>query len=164
MLRNVELGDFRVSLGGLAAGSYVKSIRRGQADVLRDGLHIAGPATPTDDPLEIFIGANAGILTGRVLNDAGAPAPNVTVALVPNPQRRSRLDLYQSVSTDANGAFRFQGIVPDEYKLFAWEEIIAGAWVDSDVLAPYENRGHVVTVGHGSNAPQELKMIPWRNP
>ena len=161
MLREASLGNFRVSVSGLAQGSYVKSIRKGQVDVLRDGLRILGPANPADEPLEIAIGANAGVLTGRVLNDAGVAVPNVTVALVPNLQLRSRAELYQSVSTDTNGAFRFQGIVPDEYTLFAWEEVTTGAWHDAEFLRPYESRGVGVNVGPGSNPPQTLRMIPW---
>jgi hypothetical protein len=161
MLRGAALGNYRVSVAGLTPGSYVKSIRRGQVDVLRDGLRIAGAGTPTDDPLEIAIGANAGVLTGRVLNDAGVAVPNVTVALVPNPQRRTRMDLYQSVSTDSNGAFRLQGIVPDEYKLFAWEDVTAGAWHDADYLRPFENRGLSINVRPGSNPPQDTQLIPW---
>jgi hypothetical protein len=161
MLRSVSLGDYRMGVSGLAQGSYIKSIHRGLIDVLRDGLRVSGPA---DDPIEIVIGANAGVLTGHVVNDSGSPVPNVTVALVPSPQRRSRVDLYQSVSTDANGAFKFQGIVPDDYKLFSWEDIVQGAWHDQDFLNPYENRGLAVTVDPGANAPQELKVIPWTNP
>jgi hypothetical protein len=163
MLREASLGNFRVSVSGLAQGSYVKSIRKGQVDVLRDGLRIAGPANPADEPLEIAVGADAGAVTGRVLNDAGVAVPNVTVALVPNPQLRSRVELYQSVSTDTNGAFRFQGIVPDEYTLFAWEEVTTGAWHDADFLRPYVSRGVVVNVGPGSNPPQTLRVIPWSN-
>jgi protocatechuate 3,4-dioxygenase beta subunit len=163
MLTGANLGNFRVSVSGLTQGSYVKSIRKGQVDVLRDGLGITGSANPADEPLEIAIGANAGSFTGRVLNDAGLPVPNVTVALVPNPQLRSRMELYQSVSTDTTGAFRFQGIVPDEYTLFAWEEVTTGAWHDAEFLRPYESRGVVVSVGSSSNPPQTLRMIPWSN-
>jgi len=161
MLRNVSLGEYRVSVYGLTAGSYVKSIRRGQTDVLRDGLRILGPVNPSDPPLDIVIGASAGVLSGRVLNDAGGPASNVTVVLVPNFQDRSRADLYQSTSTDANGNFRFQGVIPEEYKLFSWEEVTSGAWYDADFLRPFENRGLAVTVINGANPPQEVKVIPW---
>jgi hypothetical protein len=161
LLRGISLGEYRVSVSGLTPGSYVKSIRRGQADVLRDGLRILGAVDPSDPPLEVVIGANAGVLTGRVVNNVGAPVPNATIALVPNLQYRSRLELYQSVSTDMNGAFRFQGIVPEEYKLFAWEEVTTGAWHDAEFIRPIESRGLAVKVVQGSNAPQEVKVIPW---
>jgi protocatechuate 3,4-dioxygenase beta subunit len=161
VLRNVSLGEYRVNVAGLTQGSYVKSIRRGQTDVMRDGLRLLGAANPSDPPLDITIGANAGVLPGRVVNDAGAPMPNVTVVLVPSFQYRSRLDLYQSASTDINGTFRFQGIVPDEYKLFSWEEVTTGAWHDADFLRPVESRGLAVTVGNGANPPQDVKVIPW---
>jgi hypothetical protein len=165
VMRGISLGDYRVSIDGLAPGAYVKSIRRGQTDVLRDGLSIARAATPGDDPpLEIAIGANAGVLMGRVLDDAGEPAPNVTVALVPSTAKRSRIDLYKNVSTDMTGNFRFQGIAPDEYKLFSWEEVVTGAWHDPDFIRGHEHRGVTVTVGQGANAPRELKVIPWTTP
>jgi hypothetical protein len=40
LLRGISLGEYRVSVSGLTPGSYVKSIRRGQADILRDGFRI----------------------------------------------------------------------------------------------------------------------------
>jgi hypothetical protein len=160
LIRGAPLGDYRINVDGLIPGAYVKSIRRGQVDVLRDGLSISRAATPTDEPLEIAIGANAGVLTGRVLDDAGEPAPNVTVALVPSSVKRARIDLYKNVSTDNTGRFRFQGIAPDEYKLFSWEEVLNGAWHDPDFIRGHEIRGVTVTIGAGTNPPQELKVIP----
>jgi hypothetical protein len=50
-------------------------------------------------------------------------------------------------------------IAPGEYKMFAWETVPDGAWMDANFLEFYEGRGQTIVVG--SNTPDiELKLIP----
>src|SRR4030095_6677431 len=81
VLRNVSFGDYRVTVAGLPAGAYLKSIRQGNRDVLRDGVSIPGAV---ENPLEIILGKNGGQLEGRVINRAKEPEGNVPVVLVPS--------------------------------------------------------------------------------
>jgi hypothetical protein len=155
-LRSVAFGDYRVSIAGLPAGAYLKSIRLGNRDVLRDGFSVLGPM---ENPLEIILGKTGGQLEGRVINRAKEPERNVPVVLVP--VNRTRKDLYQKKSTDLNGRFKFDGIMPGQYKIFAWEDVIAGAWQDQEFLRTYETRGVTVDVAVGNRATAEVEVIPW---
>jgi Carboxypeptidase regulatory-like domain len=156
VLRYVSFGDYRVTLAGLPSGAYLKSIRQGNTDVLRDGISILGAV---ENPLEIILGKNGGQLEGRVINRARESEGNVPVVLVPS--NRARRDLYQKKSTDVNGRFKFDGIMPGQYKVFAWEDVIPGAWQDPEFLRTYETRGVTVDVAMRNPATAEVEVIPW---
>ena len=160
VLRAVPFGEYSVKITGIPQGSYVKSITMGQSDVLMEGIRVTGAVT---NRLEIVLATDSGALTGRALDAKQEPTPNVTAVLVPDPARRYRLDLFQDVSTDANGRFRFQSVVPGEYKLFAWEDVATGAWQDPEFLRTRENLGTPIQIIPGSNQPADVKVIPWSN-
>jgi protocatechuate 3,4-dioxygenase beta subunit len=156
-LEGVAPGDFRVNVQQLPAGSYIKSMRLGNADVLNDGLHLTGPAQGL---LEIVIGANAGNVEGSVSNVGQQAVPSATVVLVPDPRFRRRSDLYKVVTTDNSGRFRMTGVRPGDYKLFAWENIESGAWQDPAFIAAYENAGRPIHVYEGSSENLQLQVMP----
>jgi uncharacterized GH25 family protein len=164
-------GDFRVlvsplinpfswipqSLGEPLGSIYVKSIRFGSADVLREGLRL--DSHNPDQRLQIVL-ATGGRLEGVVANDRGEPIPNAKVALIPDFSSRNREDLYRNSVTDASGKFRIQGIAAGDYRVLAWEEIADGAWQDADVLREVENRGKTVRIGDSGQSAVELVVIP----
>jgi 5-hydroxyisourate hydrolase-like protein (transthyretin family) len=171
-LQSIFPGDFRVQVSPLInpfswsppptpaepVGSiFVKGIRYGNTDVLRDGLRLESH-TP-DQRLQIIL-ATGGRLEGIATNDRGEPMANVKVALVPDFAYRTRDDLYRNATTDSSGKFRIQGIAGGDYKVLAWEEIADGAWQDADILREVENRGKSVRVSEGEQAAVELVAIP----
>jgi protocatechuate 3,4-dioxygenase beta subunit len=156
LLWNVPFGEYRTSVAGLPQGAYLKSIRQGGTDVLRDGLRVLGAV---ENPIEIVLSKMGGRLEGRVLNRDKQPEKNVPVVLVP--ANRSRKDLFQKTSSDANGRFKFDGILPDQYKVFAWEDVVAGAWQDPDFLRAFEPRGVTVNILIGTPVMTEVELIPW---
>jgi hypothetical protein len=112
-----------------------------------------------ENPIEIVLGRTGGRLEGRVSNRDKQPEKNVPVVLVP--ANRSRKDLFQKTSTDANGRFKFDGILPDQYKVFAWEDVVTGAWQDPDFLRTFEPRGVTVDISNGKPVTTEVEIIPW---
>jgi protocatechuate 3,4-dioxygenase beta subunit len=168
-IQSATPGDYRVNLtpiltnGPTAAApaslqnAYVKSIRLGDTDILRDGLHLG--SEPPIEPLIILLGTNPGSLSGSVVNDNRQPASEVTVTLVPDADQRLRADLYRSTATDAMGKFKFERIPPGSYKLFAWEET-DGAWQDPQFIRLYEDIGKSVIVGDGASLESSLTLIP----
>jgi hypothetical protein len=135
---------------------YVKSIRFGGNDVLNDGLHLSGP---TSEILEIDLSTQAAALQGTVVDAKGAPAANVVAVLVPEPPLRHRPDLYRATRSDASGAFRIDRIPAGTYRLFAWENIIDGAWRDAEVIREYESRGTLVQIKDGETSNASLLLI-----
>jgi 5-hydroxyisourate hydrolase-like protein (transthyretin family) len=159
LLPGVPLGDYRINVAGLPPGSYVESIRSGNTDLLLEKLRIAGSL---ENPVEIVLGTDTGTLSGAVHNDRREPTPNVTIVLVPNGQQRSRIDLYKNVATDSSGRFRFEGVAPGEYKLFAWEDVVNGAWHDPDFMAGQEVFGTPARAAQGASETFDIEVIPWR--
>jgi hypothetical protein len=66
------------------------------------------------------------------------------------------------LQADATGKFNMDGIAPGDYKLFAWEAVPNGAWMNAEFLARYEGRGVAVSVTPTGSTPAkpELKVIP----
>ena len=142
------LGDSRVSVAGVPAETYIKSIRLGSFDVMTDGLHLAASA---ENPLEVVMGTDGGTITGLVVVDQREPQPNAVVALVPDlPAQRRRPEYYQTANTDFKGNFQFQNIPPGNYKVFAWEFAQPDSWQNTDFIRAYEEFGKPIRVDERS--------------
>jgi hypothetical protein len=122
---------------------YVKSIRLGERDVLNDGLHLASSTT---EILEIQLSTHAAELEGIVTDSKGVPAANVVAVLAPDAPLRGRPDLYKVARTDEAGRFAVDRIPEGSYQIFAWENIIDGAWRDPDVIREFESRGTAIRI------------------
>jgi len=160
MMRSVSAGEYTVKISGMPPSVYVKSMTMARTDVLADGLRVT---TGMLNPLEVVLADDSGSISGRAFDQNRQAAPNVTAVLVPDPARRSRMDFFRNAATDGGGRFRFQGIAPGEYKLFAFEDVADGAWFDAEFLRTREDLGSTVRIGSGNNDPVELKVIPWNN-
>jgi len=161
-------GDFRTGVfymgmttnGGsinLPTGTYLKSLRLGTRDVLAEGLHLE--SRPPEE-LEVTIGtSNAGV-TGSVVTIKNEAVPNSVVVLVPDPLRRYRSDLYRAVASDTSGRFEFKGVPPGDYKLFAWDDVQSGVWLDPEFLKGYESLGTPMRITELSRENRQLTVIP----
>jgi hypothetical protein len=155
--RGIPASSYQMRVQGLPDNGYVKSIRLGDTNVLSDGLRV--DRTP-DNPVEIVVGLNAGAVAGRVAGGIAQSPAGIRVALVPNAPNRQRADLYRNTSTDASGGFRFAGLTPGDYKLFAWEDVEDGAWQDPDFIKKYEDRGKPLRIEEGITENTQVTVIP----
>lgn len=156
-LDNVSLGSFRVHVSGLPDGYWVRSVKMGEQEVKESGIDLShGPA----GPIALTIAPNAGQINGTVLNEKQQPAAGSTVVLVPEPKLRDRDDAYKVSTADQYGSFSLKNIEPGEYKLFAWEEVDYGAYMDPEFLKPLEDRSQSVTIQEGSRETVQLSTIP----
>lgn len=153
----VATGDYRLNLAPPQPGVYLKSVLLGNVDVLNNGLRINGQPEGT---MEIVLAGNVASVQGRVIDDSGQPAREVTVALVPDPAYRRRNDLFKTAVTDAAGIFQLSDLAPGDYKIFAWEDVEAGAWLDPAFLRTQEDRGRPVRVAEGSR--QSVDVVVGR--
>ena len=139
-------------------GAYVKSMRLGDVDVFTGGLRLE---RQPDMPLDIVIGANPGSLQGQVLNDRREPSVGAVITVFANEpaDRLYRTDMYRVSSTDTAGRFQLQGLRPGDYRVFAWENIEKGTWIDSTFLRQYEERGVTVHIDEGQSLTGNLAVI-----
>ena len=147
--------NYRVNLLGLPDGFYIKSIRSASVDVVLHGLDLSAGAA---SPVTIVLGPNAGQLTGTVLDPKTQKAvPAVIVVAVPQEKERRELEsFYKTANTDQAGHFSFKNLIPGDYKVFCWEDVPFGSWMDPEFLAAHESRGEAVSVQEGS--PQSIQV------
>ena len=155
-LTNVIPDAYLVSVSNTPQGYYVKSVRVGNADALTSGFEISGATS-----IEIVLHANAGTVSGLVLNpETVKAAVSATVALVPQePERAGLSAFYKTGSTDQYGQFTMQNVSPGEYKLFAWDVVESGAYMDPEFIRPLASQGQSVSIREGSQQTVQLTMI-----
>lgn len=161
-IADVSPGPYDVHVFPLPSGFYVKSIRSGDTDVRHDGIDVAGaPAR-----LEIVLSPKAGQLTGTVKDPAtGQPAADAQVVLIPrSPARGPLFDVYKVELSDHAGRFSFHNLAPGEYKVFAWEDIEMGAYMDPEFMKPVESKGEAVTIREGTDTSVQVQLIPAESP
>src|SRR5262249_35348026 len=140
-------------------GMYVKAMRAGELDLLAEGLDLS---KGTAASLEILIGQHAPVVTGSVQDpNTGQPAPGATVVLIPQEkERRDQDTYYRQIATDQHGAYTMKNVPPGEYKVFAWEDLEPGAYMDPDFMKPIEGKGESVSLRESDQKTVPLTMIP----
>jgi hypothetical protein len=158
-LAGVTPGTYRLSVTGLPRNTYVKSARLGGVDILNGGLRI--DSSPNGS-LDIVVGNSPGIVDATVVDERQMPVPAVTVALVPTGTQEKRYDVYRNATSDASGRIHLEGVVPGDYRIYAWESVENGAWTDPDFMRAYQNNGASIRVTEGGSASAEVRLIPYK--
>jgi hypothetical protein len=156
-IENVGPERYRIVVFSLPPGVWLKSIRAGDQEVLESGIDVSAG---TPGPVEITLGIGVGQISGGVQDAKQQPASGSMVTLLPDPMKEERNDLYRVTSTDQNGQFTVQGIAPGEYKLFAWEDVDPGSYMDAEFLKTHESRARKVTIKANGQEQVTLNQIP----
>jgi protocatechuate 3,4-dioxygenase beta subunit len=153
----VNTDRYMLSVTGLPDGYYMKSVTAGGSDLTASGVDINGASVV----LDVLVSPNAGAVEGAI-NDprTDKPFPGATVVLIPRTVERS--DLYQRTTTDQEGHFRVRNVVPGEYKVYAWEDVPAWAWMDPDFMRTMSGKGDAITVTEGAVQQVQGKLIVER--
>jgi protocatechuate 3,4-dioxygenase beta subunit len=154
--RDVPEGSYRLKVTPLPDGYYLKPGGEGDADADVKVGRNHGAA------VELTLSSGAGRVTGTV-SKSDQPFPNAIVVLIPDAPRRGQPRFYRQAKTDANGKFTIASVTPGDYKLFAWEEVDRGAYLDPDFLQSYEDSGQSVKVEEGGSSNVQLELIPTNN-
>jgi hypothetical protein len=155
----VTAGTYRVTVAGQPRNTYVKTARFAGVDILNNGLRIDG------DPrgqLDIVLGSTPGSLDVVALDEKQMPESGVTLALVPDQPLVKRIDMYRNATSDASGKVHWDGVIPGEYKIFAWEDVESGAWADPEFMRNFEDRGTSVRIDDRGRATVNAKVIPYK--
>jgi hypothetical protein len=143
---------------GFPDGFYLKSVRAGETEVLETGLDLTHGLP---GPVTLVFGTDAGQVDGIVLNAKQQPAQVGTVVLIPKDEKqRQRRQLYKTATTDQYGRYTIKNVDPGEYKIYAWEDVEYGAYMDPDFVKPVEDRGQSVSVRPSGKESAQLKLIP----
>jgi protocatechuate 3,4-dioxygenase beta subunit len=151
-------GRYRVSLNRLQQ-LYIKSVRWGLTDVTDTTFDLLS-GVPANTQLSIVLGADAGELTGTVLNANSEPVADAVVTLLPSAEQRRSRSFFKTANTDSSGHFTFRGIAPGSYKVFAWDDADPNVVLyDAEFLRPYEGGGQNLEIQSNGKHTVELKLI-----
>jgi len=142
---------YEINLVGTHPGTYVKSIRLGDAEA--PDLHI-DLTKASGGPLTVVLATDVGEVEGSVKKANGDAAARVRVTLI-----AGRLDRSKSGFTDDQGKFHLKNVAPGEYKAFAWEDAPAGAPQDPDFRKPYEKQSTALKLDPNGHQTLELTTI-----
>jgi hypothetical protein len=147
--------EYRAIVQGVPAGFYAKEASFGGADALR-GLRIEDGEV---NVLNVVISPNVAVVEGTLRNERSEIMPGSMAVLVPE-RDRDRTELYQRAIADLEGRFRFPGVAPGNYKLFAWEALEPNAYFDPEVLRPVEQRGRAIQLAESARQSVDLVVSP----
>jgi len=143
---NLSVGEYRVFVSPILSQQssetvpqnlrnlYVKSLRLDGVDVLNSPLHLERQPEGT---LEIVLGVTSGTISGLVSSESQSPVARATVVLVPKTPSSYRRDMYRVVRSDDVGRFRFSDLVPGDYRILAFDDVEADAWLNPEFLKLY---------------------------
>ena len=157
MFHDVPEGTYHVKVLPLPDGFYLKP--SGEGDAIEAGVKVGRNHAAA---VELTLSTGAGRVTGTVAKDQ-QPSAGATVVLVPDGARRGQPRYYRQALADSGGRFTISSVAPGDYKLFAWEEIERGMYLDQDFLQSYEDSGKPVHVEEGATLNVQLDLIPASN-
>jgi hypothetical protein len=150
-------GDYKVRVFGLPPNAYVADIRQAGESIYAPGLRVSSAAP---EPIEVAVGLDGGAIEGDVVRSDQRAAPATPVVLVPTSlKERMNGERYKLVTTDSKGHFKFSGIAPGPYKVFALQNLPIGAHQNAAFLAPFEARGAPADVTPSSTTAVRLVVI-----
>jgi hypothetical protein len=126
-----------------SANAYVADILQGTQSRLGDGIINVSTGM---EPIQLILAPTTARILGSVTFSDGKPGLDTTVALVPNSPLRNSPTRYRIARPDDSGAFTLANIAPGSYKLFAWDGVLATAWLNAEFLSRYESDGVPITV------------------
>ena len=156
-LENVGPDKYRIGVFNVPPGTWLKSIRAGDQEVLDTGIDVSGGAP---GPVQITLGTGVGQISGLVRDAKQQPVSGGLVTLLPDPMKEDRNDLYRTTTADQTGQFTLQNIAPGDYKLFAWGDIEPGSNMDPELQKLHESKAEKVTIRPNSQQNVTLTQIP----
>lgn len=150
----VPEGFYLIDVRPLPDGFYLKPAAEG--DPAETGVKVGRNHSAA---VELTLSSGAARLAGTVSKDQ-LPAAGAVVVLVPDQPRRGAARLYRQALSGPSGKFTISSITPGDYKIFAWEQIERGVYLDPDFIQAYEDSGKPLHVEEGSTLSIQLEIIP----
>jgi hypothetical protein len=143
----VFMDDYAVRVAGLPAGYYVIRADQQGKNVSDGGLR------PGNGDLQITLGADGPVVSGRVLAADDSVIPDASVFLVPKGSGKPLVR-----QSDQTGTYQFTSAVqPGEYRLVAASDLLEWQRQDTATVTRLATNGTELTLG-----PRESRAIDLR--
>ncbi len=149
----VPRGQYRLGVSGLPQDVYVLGVSHNGIPAPGRVVTLDGPAASAEITLDVRAGA--GVVAGLV----DGFAVGATVLLVPNAPRQGEFISYRRADTDESGGYTFGNVAPGDYKLLAFERLVAGGGFSPDFVARYDRFGAEISVFPGPQRVPDLQVI-----
>lgn len=151
---NTPPGRYRMVAVSSDKRAYLKAAEFNGTEALDKDLDLT-----TDSTLTLTLATDSGTLEGMVTNQ-DEPAVGSSIAVVPSSARRVLPHYYRFSTADNTGRFRIEGIVPGEYKVFAFDDVDVNDCYEPEFIARVEQKGVRLTVSSRGSATLNLEVIP----
>lgn len=155
VLKKVAPTRYAVSVNGVPAGAYVKSVLWNGREKWGESLDLSAGVA---GDLLVILGTDGGTFDAKVSRD-DKPVEDATVVLLPEDAGRRTRSTTRSKSTDNAGHVVFKDVPPGNYLVFAWEKVEEGEWFDPAFMKAARNDATKVTIAPKDNQHVELKAI-----
>jgi hypothetical protein len=116
-LRGVAQGEYNFNVTISNQSMYLKQATCASKDYTFQSLGIESPMTLSD--CVITLGADAGSISGQVMDSAG-PVPGLVVIAIPEARTLRSVARYVTTArSDDNGQFTLAGVIPGDYFVYA---------------------------------------------
>jgi hypothetical protein len=157
-IEGVAPGKYQVTVNGLPAGAYIKSVRFGGEDALRGGIDLSSGGGGV---LTIVLSNKAADVTGVVRDEKLKTLAGLMVTLWPKESEPgSNTNGVRTAFADQNGGFQFRNLPPGEYFAAAWEDADAQLVQSPDFLAAFADEAASVKLAESGRQAIEAKVIP----
>jgi hypothetical protein len=159
-VKAVQPGTYALSISDLPDDLYLHAASQAGANILEQLLPVGWGIANFRGPLDIQIGTDGGRITGTVFDSGNIPSAGAQITLIPEGAVRSRLDLYRTAISGADGTFAIRGIAPGDYRVFGWDDLEPNAYLNVDYVKSYQDFGTPVTVAPNQSRTVSLRLVP----
>lgn len=153
----VRPGIWDIGIFPLTPPLYIKAMTFGGKDVLNEEMELRDQSS---DVLTVVVSTAAAELTGEVEKTEGGQIQPAIVLFAPAVHQFSTIQFYRTAYTGPDGKFRFGGLAPGNYRVFAFEKLEFNAWQDAEFLKPYAASATPVKLSEGQKAAIQVRRIP----
>jgi len=136
ILDNVLPGTYSITIDGLDAGAYLRSVKLQDEEVPAERIQF--PPNAESMRLTLNVAHDGGTVRGVVINETRTAQTGATVALL-------RGDLYKLAITNAQGEFQVRGVAPGNYVVIALSPG-SNSVQDAALIKRLESRGIAIKV------------------
>jgi hypothetical protein len=157
---SVPAGIWDIGVVPSPPGSYIKSMRLGEQDVLTADMKLDDGARK---PLTIVMSMKGALVSGNVLKpDASGPLTSIRsrLLLAPSGKYENVQSFYETTLTDGKGHFEFKGVTPGTYRLYAFDRLQSDEFWKPDFLKPFTAAaGDAFEVSEGARVTHDATLI-----
>jgi hypothetical protein len=119
----------------------------------------AGQGMRPREHLTVRLNSHGSSVEGLVVDSTDHPLPGAVVVAVPEHAPSGRIDQSRTTTADQYGQFALHGLAPTRYEIYAWGDVVEGAYYDPDFLADYAGTALGINISFGNHYQVKLQAV-----